>query len=385
MLIDDRGPAKYFHGRKRELGMFRELLREAEGREGWSGTCVLVQGPPGVGKTALLAECIKRAGMYGWSFAKIHPGALWDTALLKECLGEGKLGLIKRAKAGLIIPPLAGSVEMDFDKKANSPIKTITGGKTPLLLVLDEAQHLGEKTIVSTEVHKDVFAILDHIHNGNMGRPVVLLLGGLGMTSRALSSLGLSRFKGGTKIELGVLSEETECLILYDWLKKDGSGEGTPWDWIKSIMEKTHGWPQHIMSYATPAARQLEKDGRIFTSEGIESVIETGTAYRQAYYRERMRGIIPEYRESLVKLFLHYAPKKSLTEKTIKAFLSREYPTDEVNLIFDISLGKGVLYEQDDTYSIPIPSMWGWMVKNHSPQQSIPPPEHSQNTELERD
>ena len=51
----DRGPAKYFHGRKQILNDFNELIARANLTD--SGTTFLIQGAPGAGKTALLAEC----------------------------------------------------------------------------------------------------------------------------------------------------------------------------------------------------------------------------------------------------------------------------------------------------------------------------------------
>ena len=57
--IEDRGPARYFHGRGEILGSFMRQLRRAKATNG--GTIILVQGPPGAGKTALLEECKKKA------------------------------------------------------------------------------------------------------------------------------------------------------------------------------------------------------------------------------------------------------------------------------------------------------------------------------------
>ena len=51
----DRGPAKYFHGRKQILHDFNELVERATQAD--SGTTFLIQGAPGAGKTALLYEC----------------------------------------------------------------------------------------------------------------------------------------------------------------------------------------------------------------------------------------------------------------------------------------------------------------------------------------
>ena len=70
------------------------------------------------------------------------------------------------------------------------PLDLIQKGKKALLLILDEAQHLGEDSRVTGEYKDDVRNILNQIHNGNLGKPVILLAGGLGMTYMALDNLG---------------------------------------------------------------------------------------------------------------------------------------------------------------------------------------------------
>ncbi|MCY3998274.1 MAG: hypothetical protein OXC92_05260 [Flavobacteriaceae bacterium] len=48
----ERGPAKYFHGRCEELTSFQHLLRETV--QDQIGSNLLIQGPLGVGKSALI-------------------------------------------------------------------------------------------------------------------------------------------------------------------------------------------------------------------------------------------------------------------------------------------------------------------------------------------
>ena len=59
----DRGEAKYFHGRTQILEDFRKLVERSDRAK--SGTTFLIQGAPGAGKTALLAECAKQAKRKG--------------------------------------------------------------------------------------------------------------------------------------------------------------------------------------------------------------------------------------------------------------------------------------------------------------------------------
>ena len=87
-FVLDRGPAKYFHGRKQILHDFREILRYSTQNK-W-GTTFLIQGAPRAGKTALLHECEKLARSAKWKTANIDPTALWEPEILRHSLGRRK-------------------------------------------------------------------------------------------------------------------------------------------------------------------------------------------------------------------------------------------------------------------------------------------------------
>ncbi len=81
----DRGATKYFHGRKTILAEFQKLLADSGKSKG--RTTFLVQGPHGIGKTALLAKCWDEAEEQGWKVAEIDPKDLWDPDKLRKTLG----------------------------------------------------------------------------------------------------------------------------------------------------------------------------------------------------------------------------------------------------------------------------------------------------------
>ena len=62
----DRGKAKFFHGRKKELAAFEKLVTVSEKEK--SGSVFLVQGSPGVSKSAFYTsvkrKLIKKHGMF---------------------------------------------------------------------------------------------------------------------------------------------------------------------------------------------------------------------------------------------------------------------------------------------------------------------------------
>lgn len=100
----DRGPAKYFHGRRKVMNDFCSVLQYAANNS-W-GTCFLVQGAPGAGKSALLHECGLRARAQGWVVADIGTGALWNSYDLLNDLARAdkKMGRGKFMRFGLRDP-----------------------------------------------------------------------------------------------------------------------------------------------------------------------------------------------------------------------------------------------------------------------------------------
>ncbi len=76
IFVSDRGRAAYFHGRKLEINFFKNALKESQ-KEGKAHS-ILIQGAPGVGKTALLKKLEKIRIEYSWHIAKMEFEALWN-------------------------------------------------------------------------------------------------------------------------------------------------------------------------------------------------------------------------------------------------------------------------------------------------------------------
>ncbi len=257
-IVADRGPTPYFHGRAQILYDFKYLVRRAkdtvEGR-----TTFLIQGAPGVGKTALLDQCKKLASSNGWHVAEIKTGALWDKGKMLRTLGFGKLMGIDNVSLSLLE---AFTAEISLSKPARSTTSLNVVEKRkrePLLLVLDEAQRLSNANELPKAQFDEAGDLLEAIHNGELNKPVILLAAGLGPTEEAFRSLGISRFAEGCVVELGALSKESERAVIRDWLVKEGGAKGAPASWIHAIAQQTHRWPRHVHSYANHAAEYLKK------------------------------------------------------------------------------------------------------------------------------
>ncbi len=238
---DDRGETPYFHGCKNILDKFQDRLFKSFSNSGNGGTILLFQGPPGVGKTALLAECCKIAEANGWITAEINPEALWDMRSLKHCLGTARGGKVKEVNIGANMSIFGVNIGVVFNQDAPLPLEALTGDHEPLLLILDEAQRLGKPRMPPAGKIEDATTILENIHNGKMKRPLVLLTAGLGDTLQGFQSLFISRFKNNCYYELKALTKGEEQAIIEDWFQKQGRVTGDMTEWTHRIMEETYG------------------------------------------------------------------------------------------------------------------------------------------------
>ncbi len=349
----DRGPAKYFHGRKEILRNFNELIENAV--QAKSGTSFLIQGAPGAGKSALLAECEKLAGDQGWKTAEIDPPALWDPEALRDFLGLRKFPI--RGRSLQLAPKDIATAAITVDWSRKTILKMLGHGKQPLLLTLDEAQTLGITSAPPSDQATTVTNVLKAIHNGKLNKPVILITAGLGTTIDVFEELGIPRFSGKCFVELGALSKEAERAVIHDWLTKEGKATKDPGPWIDGITQETHGWPQHILSYVEPALKQLVADNRAMTTEGLNAILEAGRAFRSRYYERRANGISRKQRRSLAKLIADIPLSEGLDREDIMASLTQEYGPDEANKLFRKTLHRGILHRHEGIYTVPIPSM----------------------------
>ena len=353
----DRGPAKYFHGRRRIIEDFEAACRLAVAQN--SGTTFLIQGAPGAGKTALLAVCAERAKAAGWRVARIDTMALWNPIRLRKALGTTRISVLAKSLRRIGIPGVFAA-EVNTDISELTTVDILERGKGPLLLVLDEVQMLiGDR--LAYQQNQITRSLLNSVHNGAFDRPIMLLAGGLGTSKSAFSSLGISRFANKCTVDLGPLSPEAERAVMSDWLIRDGQASGNPSKWIKTIAQEAYGWPQHIMSYVGPALKQLHQDGGNMTSEGLAFVLSEGRALREAYYRDRASGLSRTPLQRIVNVLNASPASDGVLEEDILSALSGTFGDNEAKNFFDRALNKGVIDERDGQYTIPIQPMREWL------------------------
>ena len=362
-MVFDRGKAKYFHGRTQILETFIKLI-EMSGQEK-TGTTFLIQGAPGAGKTAILAECARIVKNRQWNIAPIHPSDLWLPDQLQQVLYPGRESRVTSKTGELGFVGMAKG-EVTAERIPDTTLSLLRNGPSPLLLLMDEAQRLGSIDALSRGQAYAAERTIHAIHNGEIKKPVLLLAAGLGSTRLSFGSFGISRFAMGAFVELGALDRDAEHAVLNDWLKRDGGAKGNLAPWVHAIAEETHGWPQHILAYVKPALKQLGRDSGAMTSEGLKSVLAEGRVARAAYYENRASGITRKQRRSLANLFANVAPGESLDREDIVSSLEQDHGAECAQEIFLRAEAKGVITSKEGCYNIPIPSMHNWLVSTYA-------------------
>jgi len=362
------GPSPYFHGREKILQTFTGFLNYYKKEKG--GTIFLIEGGSGAGKTALLYQCEKIV-QKKWATVAIPLTALWDANQLAYSI---------KNRTSLQISEDSGQVGMGGIVNANAKsdvavkrssllpvLKTLQRGRKPLLLILDEAHILGKKDIVPPDQKGIVASILNMIHNGKLGRAVMLLVAGLGTTQSAIRSFGIERFVRKCIIQLGSLDKATERSVIHDWLTKHAKAEGDPTAWIDAITEQTYGWPRHIISYVDPAIKYIESNNGQMTEEGLEFVLERGAELRQEFYDSRAHDIDEDKRRALARSISDLPLGENICETAIMSgLMDSGLSHDEADALFHQALEQGIIvFRNDGRYGIPIPSMQTWLLNQY--------------------
>ena len=284
---------------------------------------------------------------------------------MQNCLGaKGILGITGGSLQ--IGASIFGKIGATVNRQSEAILKRLQSGRKPLLLILDEAQTLWMKDEFPAGKSGTVHHVLNAIHNGDLGKPVILLAAGLGPTTKAFESLGISRFAKRCRVELGALDKKAECAVLHDWLTEDGKAMGDTTAWIDAIAKETHGWPQHILSYVDPALDQLNANKRTMTAEGLNAVLEAGRANRSAYYKQRVEGFSIQQRRSFAKLFTNISYGGSLELEDIMISLAQDHGAEKAQDLFRRAEEKGIIDERGGRYAVPIPSMHDWLVFSYA-------------------
>ncbi len=382
----DRGPAKYFHGRKRILDTFRARCDRAVDTK--MGTIFMIQGAPGAGKTALTYQCMEQAEANDWKVADVSFPDLYShhnlarrfrmTEGLKRIGNESKVYV--SGKLGSDLGVVQGEVTVKSpvpNRLQDDAVQLLrrAARKRGLLLVLDEAQTMRHSIGQPGSDH--LTTTLNLIHNGKIGAPVMLLAAGLSTTEAVFDMFGISRFERNSVVYLQRLKPDSAMAVLRDYLTISGGVRGQQEalaEWVSKLEQRTHGWPAHIASWGENAADILQANGGQLTSDAWTSVEQEGRKADTLYYNSRALRIKARDLSTLARLLIKRGLHAELLEEEVTAALSQGRSEEDTDTVLQRILDKGILAHSGfGDLAVPIPSMHNWLVDRYQERRKVLP------------
>ena len=320
----DRDDTPFFAGRDEEIAAIDGLCARALVRAK-AGTAIreatqLFQGAPGAGKTALLSELSRRwsdreTGRCNAAPVAVHVyfHELADEAVVAAKIAEALDPEAERAYrrtetrdiAGQAGIPGVGSGQASRRTGMAPPVPSFddlcrrfppSSWTRPVCLMVDEIQNVAPAA-------KEV---LNTLHEGKPGLPVVPVLAGLGNLYDIVSApeVGLSCLEIDAVHSLGALAPDeahqaVETMLAACRVDRTGADDG----WPALLAERSDGWPQHLHNGMRALAAELVRvDGKL-VDVGAEAVLGRERDYRERAYLARISPEMEASRQLIAALF----------------------------------------------------------------------------------
>ncbi|MCY4298658.1 MAG: ATP-binding protein [Flavobacteriaceae bacterium] len=358
----NRGEAEYFHGRYRERNAFSQFLEKSKKNQ--KGTSFLIQGPPGVGKTALWHQLAKDS--VGWETIEINPTALYDLKEFRDLLGfQDWKKFYQREKIHFKAQALGFGVDVTIPINRHTFQRTLDQVKRPIILVLDEAQQL-EKYHQQLEKRLVISEVLKNMHNIKTDDGFMVIFSGLSHTHQMLKDLDISRFASQSIYSLDCIDKLSEKNILKDYLIRGGGideNHSRLNHWIRQLIQETQGYPEHITAYGQLAEQQLKDHDRSMDESQLNEVLRKGQQSRYEYYTYRWQGLCPQKAQALTFVIQkHQAIRYHTDVHLLQAFEKEGLSPKDASSLFQETIQRGIFAPvPGEQYQIPIPSMVTWV------------------------
>ncbi len=319
---------KYFQGRGKIIGAFA-LRIEAARDQNYFGTNFLVRGPSGCGRTALLEECLSISEKEGWASVPVPPEALWNRDILLQCLEQAQVRVPQRTLL-----------------EERNPSWILRDVQPPLVLVLEHAHKLKQIKKLDWKVCDGYpGSLLQSIHNGGLGKPLILLCTGHGYSTEAFfDAAGIVRFESSSLWTMGALEEKEMKEVIHSWLREEGGAAGDILPWREDIAGKVQGWPAFLPLYVQPALNCLKQTGGRMTEEGLQLVLEQGDRRKEEYMASKLSRFTAEEMNGIAEMFRRGKDEDGLYQKeSLRKSFPEEYPEDQFDMLWEDVQDCGIL------------------------------------------
>lgn len=412
----------FFSGREAEVRVFRDTLNALAAGE-WGNATLVIEGPPGAGKTALMAQFQEEM----CSLPQIPDG---ERRWLAPCL-DGAEALCPAEVMMAVDEAIVNRLARDWRKAASASertrlwsriadlgqndvrvrdvrtfIKGLTDrgvsamgfslgakngraptsmrevqalrgrewGKWQIVLMIDEAQAITKSAPGASP------STLSSLHQGVLNMPLTFCAFGLPGTWDALGNVGISRGSAGRDIALGGLADSEAEAAVKRCFKRFQVERAEAWE--SAILARSANWPQHLAGYLHAAVSVLFDDkgtpGAPVDAhrESLDEALRRGDAIRTQYYLRRTNALRasnrrhPHYARQLIPAFR--AAQGRLDVESAMGLLAGEplcLDNDRVDRFMDDAEHSGLfIIDADGLLHMPIPSFGA-----HLLNESLPP------------
>ncbi len=364
-FASDRGEAHYFHGRQEEIGFVQDALKSSQ--DDRKSHSILIQGAPGVGKSALLNELRERM-KHRCRVVKLELRMLSNMYQLERAvLGEKKYRKVSQEVQGNL-KLVAGKVNYERSEPTVSSIfKKI---KKPILLTLDEAQMMRVGHVKGDRETEKKAHLFDELHNLQLKQGLVFLIAGLSHTRKVFKDFEISRFSDDCVINLSRLDQKAEEDILRDYLVR-GAGVKPNHpnlnDWVHQMSKETYQWAHHISCYGQVAAQKINKNRGVLSNELFSDILKESRRKKRNYYDGRFEGFNEAERVSIFSAIFENEVKENIVSGAqVQLDFEKNPMIKHPEKAFQDVVSRGILQPgRSGFYQIPIPSLRTWMLQEY--------------------
>lgn len=356
---------------------------------------VAIGGAPGAGKSAIVAEGIRRYRKSGLAVPiELKPSKMGPAALVQALAEELELSLHEEvqqtgatsAAAKLPFLDIGSSLSEATVKPAVIAIAEREGGvpwltirdvfkkvigERPILLFVDEAQSFKNTETADDHIPREL-----HHGAGPKDVPIIPVYTGLADTGSVLhNEAGLTRsvetnthalgglpridaqaYVRGTSLDyLGLIGSGKQVMALHAWMVEHGDG-----------------WPQHLRSQMAALAQcMLDANSRNLADLDLNSLREHVAERRDRFYAERANGVYGgDYGASMLAVLDHTAHaglegtgRPELIGVAREALGKEQECAAEPRRFVEDMIHSGMLQQtpHNNRYHTPIPSMHKWL------------------------
>ena len=363
----DRKLTDFFVGRERELSSIRSRIADVTqhhksgDRKPSAGSTILVTGVPGAGKTSLMDYLLRR-----WSDTKgtgpigiaVDLKDLSDSDALAQAIRRSISDGVGQALADYLRSFSIGALGFSAGVQFAGGEASFSDVGRPVALFIDEIQSIPGRPDAPEAL------LLQSLHLGTHGAPIVPVLAGLAHAKDVLEEAGLSRLSDGSVLPLGALSREEACHSAELFLDAfDVAGDRTGWP--EAVARWSDGWPMHLHNSLRALAAGLAACGGHLGRVDRAEVKMRAARSRARYYGQRTAGIL-EDRPDLLGSITEGIPPFGMTKagmlQVVRSRLGEaegEFP--DAGDVFSRMLSKGLIQQTlGEEFVCPIPSMRSW-------------------------